>query len=182
MKRVLLFAALGVSIFFIQCSSKYEVSNYLNNVERDSLLTDIITYIYVRPKGVTWENRFDAANRKYYVNVLPKFKFEKLYKDKEGTYYFLLIRPARSAEGTMRAVGGKFKLDDHKDITRFEEIFNTPVGSITVLREKGEELFLYMVENGTVEKYMLNDEYLEWPNAWTYYDTIRHEWLSKPGI
>jgi hypothetical protein len=181
MKRLLIFAFLGCSILFIQCSSRYEVSNYLNDTERDSLLTDIITYVYVRPKGTTWENRFDASYRKHYVNELPKFTLEKLYKEKDDTYYFLLIRPARSAEATMRAVGGKFRLNETKKIIQFEEIFNTPVGAITVLKKKGEELFLHMVENGNVEKYMLNDDYLEWPNAWTYYDTVRHEWLTKPG-
>ncbi|QOI96922.1 MAG: hypothetical protein HRU69_05175 [Flammeovirgaceae bacterium] len=175
----------SLTVFFIaffSCSDKQDPRNYFDDRQRDSLLADIITYIYVRPTGATWETRFNPEFRKFYVTSLPKFKLEKLYRDKSDIYYFFIIRPARSAEGVLRGVGGKFRIDDRGNITSFVEVYNTPVGPITELHKKGTELFNHMVKHGHVDEYLLNDEYLEWPNAWTYYDTIRHEWLVKPGI
>lgn len=181
MKRVwysYLILALGLS----SCSDKYDPSAYFNSQQRDTLLADMITFIYVRPSGAAWDTRFNAEFRKFYVRSLPKFRFEKLYRDEVGNYYYFIIRPARSVEGTMRGVGGKFRMDSKNHIVRFEEIFVTPVGDLAELRKKGTELFEHMVRTGNIEHYMLNDAYLEWPNAWSYYDTLRHEWLVKPGI
>ncbi|MFN3841063.1 MAG: hypothetical protein ACK4RF_10195 [Cyclobacteriaceae bacterium] len=181
MKSAIFFLTI-FSLMLFSCRDKHDPDYYVNAQQRDSLLTDIITYIYVRPTGAAWDTRFNAQFRKFYVNSLPKFKLEKLYRDQSGLYYFFLIRPARSAEGSLRGVGGKFKMDAQGRITSFEEVYNTPVGALTELRKKGSELFTHMTKHGNVDAYLLNDEYLEWPNAWTYYDTIRHEWLIKPGI
>lgn len=175
-------SSLSLSLLLFCCSGTQEPRHYFSEQQLDSLLADIITYIFVRPRGAAWDTRFNPEFRKFYVSNLSKFKFEKLYRDQSGIYYFFIIRPARSAEGTMRGVGGRFTLNDNGSITSFAEIFNTPVGSLSELRKKGNELFKYMVKHGHVNDYLLNDEYLEWPNAWTYYDTVRHEWLVKPGI
>lgn len=177
-----IFYLIVLSFLFFSCSEKQDSQAYFSDQQRDSLLTDIITYIYIRPAGADWDTRFNPEFRKFYVTSLPKFKLEKLYRDKSDLFYFFIIRPARSAEGTMRGVGGKFRINDQGRITSFIEMYNTPVGSITELQKKGVELFSHMVKHGNVDDYLLNDEYLEWPNAWTYYDTIRHEWLVKPGI
>jgi hypothetical protein len=164
------------------CSDKYDPATYFTAPERDSLLADIITYVYVRPSGANWDTRFNLEFRKFYVSQLPKFRFENLYRDESGNYYYFIIRPARSVEGTQRGVGGTFRLDERNKIIRFNEVYVTPVGDLVELRKMGVELFEHMVRTGNVEQYMLNDVYLEWPNAWTDYDTVRHEWLVKPGI
>ncbi len=145
-------------------------------------MADIITYIYVRPPGASWQTRFEPAYRNYYVGSISKFTWKKLYRDATGTYYYYIIRPARSVDGVLRGVGGTFRLDENGRIVRFREVFNTPVGSRSFLEKTGEELFAHMVKHGNVDAYLLNDAMLEWPNAWTYYDTTRYEWLVKPGI
>ncbi|MBA4057721.1 MAG: hypothetical protein C0490_23605, partial [Marivirga sp.] len=67
-------------------------------------------------------------------------------------------------------------------IVSFEEVFNTPVASLTDLQKRGKELFIRMIKRGNVDDYLLHPDYIEWPNEGTYYDTIRHEWLAKPGV
>ncbi len=173
---------LSVWLLMAACSNKQTPEAYFDKPQRDSLLTDIITYLYVRPTDSDWQSRFKPAFRWYYVSQLPKFTWQKLYRNSNGTYYFYIIRPARSADGVLRGVGGYFKLNEAGKITGFREVFNTPVGARSFLEKTGEELFQHMVKHGNVDAYLLNDAYLEWPNAWTYYDTVRYEWRVKPGI
>jgi hypothetical protein len=166
----------------VSCKEKYEVENYFSAAERDSLLTDIITYIYIKPQSADWKTRFEPKFRPYFINQLEKFQFEKYFISEKGVHYFFIIRPARSAQGSIRGVGGYFNLDNKGKIVSFKEIFNTPVAPIEELRIKGEELFKWMIMNGNVNDYLKNPDYVEWPNEWTYYDTIQHEWAIKPGI
>lgn len=177
MKWFLLFISLSILLF--SCKDNYDVSKYYSAGERDTLLTTIITYIYTQPQYATWETRFDSKYRKYYVSQLSKFRFEKYFITQSNTHYYYIIRPARSINGNLRGVGGSFKLDENGKIISFKEIFNTPVGDLNELREKGDELFKWMVKTGHVNEYVKNSDYIEWPNVQSYYDTIRHEWLIK---
>ncbi|MBX2968791.1 MAG: hypothetical protein KF803_05435 [Cyclobacteriaceae bacterium] len=169
-------------IILVSCTEKDSVNYYYSSTERDSLLTDIITYIYVQPQQATWQSRFDQQFRKYYVSQLSKFNFEKYWVADDGWHYYYIIRPARSAQGTIRGVGGRLKLDENKSISEFEEIFNTPVGDLPELRTKGNELFKWMIKHGHINEYVNNPDFVEWPNEQTYYDTVRHEWLIRPGL
>jgi hypothetical protein len=164
------------------CSDKQSVDYYFNKAQKDSLLLDIITYIYTTPPNATWQTRFNAENRKFYESNLQKFRFEKLFQDELGTYYFYIIRPARSAHGTLRGVGGKFTLSEKGKIEQFEELFNTPVATLDELQAMGNDLFKYLIINKSIDDFIGNEQYIEWPNGWTYYDTIQHQWLVKPGV
>ena len=165
------------------CSGKdkYSADDYFSPSERDTLLADMITYIYAMPQYASTETRFGKEFRAYYVENLKQFRFEKYYQAPEGIHYFYLIRPARSAEGSLRGVGGKFRLDANKKITSFEEIFNTPASDLKTLQERGERLFNEMIRKGNVDDYLRNPDYIEWPGKTTYYDTTTHEWKLKPS-
>ena len=97
-------------------------------------------------------------------------------------HYYYLIRPARSAQGNIRGVGGTFRMDAAGEIINFKEIFNTPVAALPDLQKRGDELFRKMVKYGNVDDYLRHPDYIEWPDAMTYYDTLQHEWLIKPGL
>ncbi|HEY3402136.1 MAG TPA: hypothetical protein VGK59_02050 [Ohtaekwangia sp.] len=176
---VLLFA---ITVCFTSCKDKYDVTQYFSATEKDSLLTDIITYVYVRAPYADPQTRFEPRFRKYYVKQLPKFTFEKYYRDEQGVHYYYLIRPARSPQGIQRGVGGTFKLNADNKIVSFREIFNTPVAPLPDLQKRGDELFKRMVKQGNVDDYLKHPDYIEWPDKITYYDTIQYEWLIKPGI
>jgi len=104
------------------------------------------------------------------------------YQADNGLHYFYLVRPAKSAQGNIRGVGGKFRLNALGEISSFKEIFNTPVASLPELQRRGKELFLKMINDGDLSDYLKHPDYVEWPNEMTYYDTVRHEWLIKPGL
>lgn len=167
---------------FTSCAGKYDVNRYYSVSERDSLLADLVTYIYVKPKYATWQSRFNPEYRTYYVSQLGKFRFERYYIDDRGIHYYYLIRPAHSAKGNIRGVGGRFKMNQSGEIIAFEEVFNTPVAALPELRSRGEELFNRLVKWGNVDDYLKHPDYVEWPDEMTYYDTLQHEWLIRQGI
>src|SRR5687768_16509337 len=108
-KNVAVFFFLG--LFLLGCIDKYEVKSYYSQAEQDSLLADIITYVYNRPSYATWQNRYEPTYRKYYVSRLKDFQFQHYFIDKNNTHYNYLIRPARGPQGNIRGVGGSFKLN-----------------------------------------------------------------------
>lgn len=171
-----------LSVLLSSCGDEFDVSTYYEPAKRDTLLTDIITYVYTRPQYVDWRSRFDSKYRKYYVSQIPKFTFDRYYRDNRGVHYYFIIRPARSAQGTIRGVGGRFTIDESFDIVTFEEVFNTPAAPLAEVQLRGRELFMSMVKSGNIDDYLKNPDYVEWPNDLTYYDTIRHEWLVRPGL
>jgi hypothetical protein len=177
----------GIVVFFLgwlllsACKDKYEPAFYYSAAEQDSLMTDMITFIYNRPANANEQTRFESGFRKYYVNHIKDFQFENYYINAAGVHYFYLIRPARSPKGNIRGVGGSFKLDQNGKILSFKEIFNTPIAAREELNVKGNELFKWMTVHGNVNDYLKNPDYIEWPDKMTYYDTIQYEWLIKPG-
>lgn len=169
-----------VTLLVTGCTEKYNVDQYYSKEESDSLLIDLITYIYPAPQAATVNSKFDPSFRQYYVSQKNKFRFERYFISNSGVHYFYLIRPANSPNGNIRGVGGSFKLDKSEKIISFKEIFNTPAGDLLSLKKKGDELFRWMIQNGNVNDYLRNPDFVEWPNKSTYYDTITHEWLIKP--
>lgn len=178
--RIVVFFFCG--LFLLSCKDKYEVKNYYAQAEQDSLLTDIITYVYIRPQHANWQTRFDRKYRKYYVSHIRDFQFQRYFIDANDTHYFYLIRPARGPEGSIRGVGGFFKLNENGEIISFREVFNTPIATNAELDIKGLELFKWMTVHQNVNDYLKNPDYIEWPDKMTYYDTIQYEWLIKPEM
>jgi hypothetical protein len=173
-----------VSIFFLAaCSGRneYSVEKYFSPAEQDTLLADITTYMYVMPRHATPESRFDPKFRRYYVESSRKFRFQKYFIGDDGTHYFYIIRPARSAESNIRGVGGKLRLDRDNHIVSFEEVFNTPPADLDILQQRGDRLFKELIRKGNVNDYLHHPDYIEWPDKTTYYDTATHQWLLKPG-
>src|SRR5688572_24663711 len=179
-KRIAVFFFCG--LFLLSCKDKHEVKSYYSQSEKDSLLADIITYVYNKPTYATWENRFESKYRRYYVSRIKDFQFQQYFIDENNTHYFYLIRPARGPQGNIRGVGGSFKIDNDGKISSFREVFNTPIATKERLEVRGAELFKWMTIHGNVNDYLKNPDYIEWPIQMTYYDTIQYEWLVKPGM
>jgi hypothetical protein len=164
------------------CKDKYDVEKYYSKAEQDSVVADIITYVYNRPPYSNAQTKFEPKFRSYYVSSLKNMRVEKFFIAKDGTHYFYIIRPSSNTPLGLRGVGGMFKRDVAGKITRFKEVFVTPGSALPDLQTRGEELFREMVRTGNVDAYVKNPDYIEWPARWNYYDTLQHEWLSKPGV
>ncbi len=178
MRILLVILCLGT---MISCKDKYDVKKYYSKAEQDSLVADIITYAHNRPPFSTPQSKFETRFRSYYVNNLKNMRVEKFFVAKDGMHYFYIIRPSKNTSLGLRGTGGMFKRDTNGKIKGFREVFVTPGGALPDLQIRGEELFREMIRAGNVDAYVKNPDYIEWPAQWNYYDTLQHEWLSKPG-
>ena len=134
MRKILLLGLIGCAM--LCCQKKDEPLSHFTPSERDSLLAEIITYVYSPPSEATTQTRFDSKYRKYFVAQISKFKLEKYFVNEEAVHFYYIIRPARSAEGNIRGVGGLFKKDADGKIISFKEIFNTPVLELPELQQR----------------------------------------------
>ncbi len=174
-----------IPLFSFSCqSNSNKISKYFNESERDTLLTNIITYIYVKPTYASNATRFQTQFRKYYVESLPKFSLENYYIAPDSTHYFFLIRPVGNTLKYRRGVLGKFKLKQATVAagslipTDFEEIINTPHLEEALVKERGKFLFKELIKTGNLNKYLAMKHYIEWPDSTLVYDKKTNEWVG----
>lgn len=154
---------------------QYAPGKYFSPQEGDSLMVDLVTYIGVKPGGATSQTRFEPRFRTYYTQQAKQFKMLFLHKSEEALYYYYLLRPARDLKGDRRGVGGRFRMEDGR-IECFEELFNTPAGDEESLGHIGESLFPELVKEGNADRFLGNNQYIEWPDERLKYDKELHEW------
>ncbi|CAN5205983.1 hypothetical protein BH23BAC1_BH23BAC1_07990 [soil metagenome] len=144
--------------------------------ERDTIMADIVTYIYIKPKTANWQTRHESRFRSYYVNKISLFEMDQYYYSGDSIHYFFMIRPARSPKGNKRGVGGKFKMNEEMKISEFEELFNTPVMAEDSIKLVGNTLFQEMIKSGNVDYYLQNSSLIEWPDERLKYNKAINDW------
>lgn len=154
---------------------EYKIENFFGQNKIDTLLTDMVTFIGVKPRPATSQTRFEAQFRPYYIEYANQFSIIYFFVNEQGEHFYYLIRPARTVQGDLRGVGGRFRMAQNK-IEDFEEIFNTPVFDREKLIEIGAELFSEMIETGNVDRYLGNPLYIEWPDERLKYHKGLNEW------
>jgi hypothetical protein len=184
MKTKILLLLISVVMFACQNNTN-KVNKYFSNTERDTLLSNIITYIYIKPAYASNATRFQSQFRKYYVQSLPKFSFENYFIAPDSTHYFFLIRPVGNTLKYRRGVLGKFKLKNATVAagslmpTDFEEIVNTPHLEEALVKERGAFLFKELIKTGNLDKYLGMKDYIEWPDSMLVYDKNINEWVGR---
>jgi hypothetical protein len=167
-------------MFLAACQSNpHKVSNYFNASERDTLLTNIVTYVYQKAPYASNETKFQPQFRQFYVKNLPLFSIENLYQAPDSTNYFFVVRPVGNNAKYRRGVLGKFRLKKGSLMpTDFEEIINTPHLEEATVKERGNFLFKELVKNGNLDKYLSMKHYIEWPDSTLVYDKKNNGWVS----
>ncbi len=155
---------------------EYAVDRYYPGTAKDSLLVNMITFIYKRPTSAINLDRTLPQFRAYYVKQLPSFTHAFHSVAADSTHWFYVIRPARSVDGDKRGVGGWFRTNEVMDMVEFVEVFNTRVLPEQELWDKGLELFEHMLANGDVESHPQRDSWVEWPDERLKYDREKREW------
>jgi hypothetical protein len=181
MKNILL--GLLITLTLISCQSKKNTfSDYFSESQQDTLLTNIITYVYIPAPQATKETKFQPQFRGFYAKNLLNFPIQKYYQSPDGWHYFFLIRPVASSPIYRRGVLGKFKLAPNSLMpTEFEEIANTPHLEEKIVKERGEYLFRELIKNGNLDKQIPMKQYIEWPDEHLAYDKKVNEWkVIKP--
>jgi hypothetical protein len=180
MKNILL--CLGFVGIFMSCGSNNSTtpSYYFTQNEQDSLLANIITYIYVKAPEAHNDTRFQARFRSFYVKNLAKFQLENYYQSTDSTAYYFVIRPVGNSPKYKRGVVGKFKFKDKTLMpTEFEEVINTPPLEEQALKERGGFLFKELIKNNNLDKYLTLKHYIEWPDSTLVYDKKMNEWVNS---
>lgn len=151
------------------------VEEFCSPEEASSMLIDMVTYIGRKPPLATSMTRFHEEFREYYVRYATEFRLVYFVSLPDGGNYYYLTRPARSTKGNRRGVGGWFTKESGQ-INDFLELFNTPVMTEEELEQIGWDLFKSMVEQGHVDQFLKNNQYIEWPDDRLKYDRQLFEW------
>lgn len=152
------------------------MEQYFPGTAKDSLLANMVTFIFKRPTSAINLDRTQPQFRAYYVKQLPTFQHAYHTVDADSTHWFYLIRPARSVEGDKRGVGGWFRTNEAMDMVEFVEVFNTRIMPEHELLDKGLDLFEHMVANSDVETHPQRAPWVEWPDERLKYDREKREW------
>jgi hypothetical protein len=181
MKNIIFGLIISISLF--SCNSKkHQANDYFTDSQEDSLLTNIITYIYTPAPQATNETKFKPQFRSFYTKNLSLFNLQNYYQSEDGWNYFFLIRPVGGSPKFRRGVLGKFKLKENSLMpTDFEEVANTPHLAEEIVKERGKYLFQELIKNGNLDKQIPMKQYIEWPDEHLAYDKKQHEWITiKP--
>ena len=157
---------------------KYDPREYSDVIEKNSVLPQIVSYVFSAPPYTEMKDRFKAEHLGYYRSVQDRFSLYRYYISENNTHYFYLIRPANAEEH--RVVAGHFKLTADGKITGFREVFVTPALPDSDLKGRCVFLFDEMVK-GTEEPYLRMPTYVQWPNQRSYYDSTTYEWRLLPA-
>lgn len=77
----------------LEAMQEYDVSRYFPGNEKDSLLANMVTYIYRRPAKAKAEDRTKPAFRSYYVRSMLQFEYVYHHSPDDSVHYYYLIRP-----------------------------------------------------------------------------------------
>ncbi|WP_259013947.1 hypothetical protein [Emticicia fluvialis] len=167
-----------ICLIAVSCQAdKYKVNHYFDTAQQDTLLTNIVTYIYSKAPQSTNQTRFQPRFRNFYVAALPKFSIENYYIGPDSTHYFFVIRPVGNLP-YKRGVIGRYKLGKNLMPTNFEEVVNTPHLDEKLVKERGRFLFKELIKTGNLNKYLTMKHYVEWPDAHLVYDKKLNEWVA----
>jgi len=167
------------SFVFLSCQKNpKDVRSYFSDKERDTLLTNVITYTSQYARGATNATRFEPQFRKEYVSRLAQYRFENYFVTPDSTHYFFISRPVGSGY-FRRGVGGKFKMGKNLMPVQYEEMWCTPhFKTDSLVQDRGVFLFKAMIKEGNIDKYLGMKLFVEWPDSMLVYDKKRNEWVA----
>jgi hypothetical protein len=156
--------------------ARYDVEKFFSGDSKDTLLANMITFIFKRPPAATPQTRTEPVFRSYYVSNLSLFEYVFHGIGQDSAHYFYLIRPARSVEGTLRGVGGRFTIQGGTELVEFEEILNTHISTRDKLLEYGVRFMEEALVTGGAESMIADREVTEWPDDRLKYHREKREW------
>lgn len=171
---VSLVLVLGIS----GCKDKYDPERFLSASEKDTITDRFLPYVLPRPDNLSLPDRFKDSMKTYYRSQIEpqEFKLYKYYIDKDSLQYAMFIRKdLKSLYIDYRAIAATF--NRNKDsIYNVELKFLTPMFRRDTIYRKADELFELLVSTGSIEKYIGNRDFVDWPSKDVYYDKKERKW------
>jgi hypothetical protein len=147
---------------------------------QDSVKLRILPYVAKLPKKVSHEQKWESRFIPYYKGLMERFEWRYVAPAGDGSYYFMIQRPAPSLYNKKVGIAGKVKFDSETyEILEYEEAFWTFKFKEPVFDEKGLMLFTKYVQGVDLTPYysMNNlEEYIEFPDENNTYDKKLRRW------
>lgn len=157
------------------CTTNYQASSYFDETAEKKILQELVPYIAKPAPGANFTNRFNTEFKTYYSREQIKFDLVSYAPINDSTACFLIYKSKAGMQSKCAAIGGILQLK-YATVTRFEESFLTPYMDRTDLDEKSSLLFEELVNNGNVERYIGNYNWIEFPDSRVVYDKKNQRW------
>lgn len=162
----------------------FEPTEHLSQQNLDSLKRKILPYLAKLPPRATHATKFSPTFDGYYEGLMQQFQWRGLWPNKDGSFFFLLDRPAPSLYQKRVAIAGKLSfLPDGFEISSYEEAFWTFKMTEEKLKEKSTMLFDRYVDGQPLDAYLpmnSEEEFIEFPDALNRYDASARQWRFGP--
>ncbi len=182
MKNALACLIFGCAFLLTGCKGDvYDPDKYFKPDEKISVLSQSLRYSAKLPPTATHQTKFGSEHNEYYDIALKEYDWRKCYPvdGREGEYFFLITREARSLWPAREAIGGKLLLDDQQKIVAYEEIFRTWKMAEDSLKTRSAELFDRMVKGEDLTPFtskFKGDRYIEFPDDRFYFNKNDKQW------
>ena len=159
---------------------KKRPDEFFSEGQQTALLTQLVLKTAPKPAGQMKKEEMEA----YYKAEAQSYFWHFLH-EKDGQYYFFISRPAPSLYGKRAGIGGFYTTDDRMTIRKYREVFQTFKMKPDEMEKKGGQLFEMMVNNISLKEYQpggkkaLKEEWIEFPDAMNYFDTISQSWKTR---
>jgi hypothetical protein len=170
----------------ISCTKDYNPDAHLSPQEQYDNVWKIIRYLAHAPENLTFEERFYKGYDPYYEEQMKAHRLDAYYKDNKGSHYFLISRRAPSLKEKRVATGGRMEFDAKGELISYEEIFRTWKMEDKEQIKKSLLLFDLMVKGESLDPYLRknsrDEEYIEFPDDYSFFDKEARQWKAKPRI
>lgn len=171
-------------LFWLQsCTEKdpYNPDRYFSKAEQSALIKQSVRFSAKLPPEATHVTKVDPTFDWYYDVAANECDLRACATAKDGTYYFLMTKKARSIWPAREAIGGIFKVNSETRLIEYEEVFRTWKMAEDSLNARALELFNVMTKENDLTPYLSKnngDRYIEFPDDRFFYNKKEHKWID----
>lgn len=164
-------------------SDKHDANKHLSEDEKQLFVYDIIRYTGKLVSKASHSSKFNQEFDMDYWSLAREHSLDFLHIDNNSNRtYFSISRLAPSIHIRKVSIGGYLVRNESREIVEYVEVFRTWKMPVDELNTKTAKLFDLLVYGKDLSRYMpdnvYGNEYIEFPNATTYFDSNKRLWVS----